>query len=208
MKKITIIKSMAAPLLIDNIDTDIISPMAGLTNGDSDNPFSSVEKYAFAAIRYMDGDVEKALLNPDFSLNDPLYSKAQILITGENFGCGSSRETAPAGIYALGIRCIIGSTFGDIFFNNCFQQGILPVQLDHDIIVALAEQCGEGEFVVDLPDQKLTLPSDTVINFEVNEFRKQSLLKGMDDISMTLIRVAEIKNFQQNDRLKRPWIYL
>lgn len=207
MNKITIVKSMAAPLLMGNIDTDIISPMAALTSGSSANPFNALKDYAFAGIRYLNGDVQTKQPNPEFALNDPIYSDAKILITGENFGCGSSRETAPAGIHALGIRCLIGTTFGDIFFNNCYQCGILPIRLDREQLEELIPQCRLGEFIVNLESQKITTPEGELFEFEINEFRKFSLLKGLDDISMTLEQLVTIKRFQEKDRRNRPWIY-
>lgn len=207
MDKINLIRSVAAPLLMANVDTDIISPMAALTSSSGSDPFAALEKYAFGALRYVNGDVDTAQADPNFFLNDSRYTGAEILITGENFGCGSSRETAPAGIYALGIRCLIGTTFGDIFFNNCYQRGILPIQLNKETILDFVDQCESGEFVVDLDAQTIVAPRGNLVGFEMNQFRKQSLLKGLDDISMTLEQITAIKSFQARDRDSRPWIY-
>lgn len=208
MKQFTQVTSMAAPLLLNNIDTDIISPMAALNGAKGNELVGALDKYAFSAIRYVDGDAEKQQPNPEFSLNNPVYSDAKILIVGENFGCGSSRETAPLGISALGISCIIGTTFGDIFFNNCFQCGILPIRVDKEILASIVSQCSEGEFKIDLDNQIILTPSSENIHFETNEFKKNCLLKGFDDIEMSLDRFDEIRTFQKNDQENRPWIYL
>ncbi len=208
MKQFIEATSMAAPLLLNNIDTDIISPMAALNGAKGDELIGALDKYAFAAIRYVEGDAEKQEPNPEFSLNDPTYGQAKILIVGENFGCGSSRETAPLGISALGIRCIIGTTFGDIFFNNCFQCGILPIRVDKETLSSFVEQCQQGEFSVDLVKQNILMPTGDSVHFETNEFKKNCLLKGFDDIEMSLDRLDEITEFQKNDQQKRPWIYL
>lgn len=198
---------MAAPLLLANVDTDIISPTAGITSGDSVDIFSSLDKHAFAPIRYIDGDADAGRPNASFPLNNPLYAGARILITGENFGCGSSRETAPAGIYALGIRCLIGTTFGNIFYNNCFQRGILPIRLDRKTIEEFVAESEIGAFTVELDKQTITAPNGRKVRFEITEYRKRSLMRGPDDISMTLERVDEINTFQRGDRTRRPWIY-
>ncbi len=208
MKQFTQVTSMAAPLLLNNIDTDIISPMAALNGAKGDELIGALDKYAFSAIRYVDGDAEKQQPNFDFALNNPVYRDAKILIVGDNFGCGSSRETAPLGISALGISCIIGTTFGDIFFNNCFQCGILPIRVDKETLARFVGQCGEGEFKVDLENQIILTPSGENTYFETNEFKKTCLLKGFDDIEMSMDRLDEIRLFQKNDQENRPWIYL
>jgi len=207
LDKFGIIESVAAPLTLSNIDTDIISPMAALSAASSSTVYSSLERYAFAALRYKNGDVDKAIPDPSFPLNDPKFSGAEILITGENFGCGSSRETAPAGISALGVRCLIGTTFGDIFFNNCFQRGILPIKLNKEVIDQFVAQSTAGQFKVNLRDQEIRSPSGTLVRFSVNQFRKDSLLLGLDDISMTLNRMNEVREYQKADKARRPWVY-
>jgi 3-isopropylmalate/(R)-2-methylmalate dehydratase small subunit len=195
--------SKAAPFMLPNIDTDIITPMHRLMQ-QSDKPLSY---YAFEPYRYLDGNADTNQLNPDFCLNQPAYDGALILITGENFGCGSSRESAPAAMVELGIRCIIGASFGEIFFNNCFQRGLLPIQIPADLAAELADQSLEGEFTVDLETQKIVSPRQAVIAFDVNPLRKTSLLSGLDDIDLTLQREEDIAEFQAQDSLKRPWIY-
>lgn len=205
MEKLSVIRSRAAPLLLANIDTDIISPMEAMTK--SADPYAALGKYAFAGIRYLDGDADQGIPNAEFALNNDYYRDAQILLTGENFGCGSSRETAPAALQILGISCLIGTTYGDIFFNNCLQRGILPIRLDQANFDKCVSSARQGEFVVDLPNQTITPPDQPAITFDINPFRKDCLLCGLDDISMTLERKAAIRGFQTRDRLCRPWIY-
>jgi len=197
------IVSKAAPFMFPNVDTDIITPMNRLMQ-QSDKPLSY---YAFEPYRYLDGNADTNQPNPDFCLNQPEYDGAAILITGENFGCGSSRESAPAAIFDLGIRCVIGASFGEIFFNNCFQRGLLPIQISVDLVRELADQTPAGEFTVDLENQQIVSPQQQVISFDINPLRKTSLLQGLDDIGLTLQREAEIAEFQTRDRLERPWIY-
>ncbi len=186
-----------------NIDTDVITPMNRLTalgNG------RSISHYAFEPLRYIDGDGDTGSPDPAFALNDPAYAGAQIMICGANFGCGSSRESAPAAIAELGFRCLVGTGFGDIFFNNCFQQGILPIVLAN--VDDLATECvGGKEFSLDLEAQTLTTPSQTTLTFEVNALKKDGLLLGVDDLGLILSRHAEIDAFEALDRGRRPWIY-
>ncbi|MDI6706684.1 MAG: 3-isopropylmalate dehydratase small subunit [Bacillota bacterium] len=202
MRKIQIIKSVAAPLLLPNIDTDIISPMKRILYN-----INELDKYTFEPLRFLDGDGDKGELNPDFPLNMPAYRGAKIMIVGENFGCGSSRETAPEGMASMGIECIIGSSFGGIFFKNCFQQGILPIMLPLETVHSMAEQTLKGEFVVNLYEQTITTPSGEVVRFDVDPLRRESLLEGLDDVGRTLKKVKAIDQFKAKDKLARPWIY-
>jgi 3-isopropylmalate/(R)-2-methylmalate dehydratase small subunit len=195
--------SKAAPFMLPNIDTDIITPMHRLMQ-QSDKPLSY---YAFEPYRYLDGNADTNQLNPDFCLNQPAYDGALILITGENFGCGSSRESAPAAIFDLGFRCIIGASFGEIFFNNCFQRGLLPIQLPAERVREIADQTLAGDFTVDLESQQVVSPYKQVISFDINPLRKMSLLKGLDDIGLTMQHETEIAEFQLSDSQERPWIY-
>lgn len=204
MEKLTHISSRAVPIMNANVDTDIITPMNRLT-GRNAHPLSH---YAFEPLRYIGGNGDEGAPNPDFPLNDPQFAGARIIICGENFGCGSSRESAPAALAELGIRCVIGSSFGDIFFNNCFQQGVLPVVLPLDLVGQLAQEARQGgEFQVDLASRHITTPSGNTHDFEVNDLKRRSLMEGLDDISLTLERDADIAAFQARDRLARPWIY-
>lgn len=204
MEKLQQLASQAVPIMNANIDTDIITPMNRLTT----RLAKPLAYYAFEPLRYIGGDGDSGNPDPDFPLNDPRYAGATIMLCGENFGCGSSRESAPAAIAELGIRCVIGSSFGDIFFNNCFQQGVLPVVLPLREVETLAAQAKEGgRFELDLEAQLIVSPDGRRIPFEVNALKKRSLLEGLDDISLTLQQDKEIAAFQERDRLARPWIY-
>lgn len=202
MKKFKTLTAIAAPLMLSNIDTDTIIPMKRITQSGR----KPLGYYAFEPLRYI-GDADTAVLNPEFVLNKPEYQGAKILITGENFGCGSSRETAVYALVELDIRCVIGASFGDIFFNNCFQNGVLPIQLPLEILKAFAQETTDGAFTVNLETKTVTSPSNNIVSFAVNEFRRNCLLEGLDDIGMTLKRDAEIAAFQKNDQAQRPWIY-
>jgi 3-isopropylmalate/(R)-2-methylmalate dehydratase small subunit len=203
MEPFTSLVSKAAPFLFPNVDTDIITPMNRLMQ-QSDRPLAY---YAFEHYRYSGGNADTGQPDPDFCLNRPEYHGAAIMVTGDNFGCGSSRESAPAAMFDLGIRCIIGASFGEIFFNNCFQRGLLPIQVSAELVTELADQVLEGEFTIDLDSQRIISPRQHVISFDINPLRKMSLLKGLDDISLSLQHEAEIAQFQARDGLERPWIY-
>ena len=203
MEPFTRLVSRAAPFLSPNVDTDIITPMNRLMQ-QSDKPLAY---YAFEPYRYLGGNADTNKPNPDFCLNQPEYQGAAIMITGENFGCGSSRESAPSAMFDMGIRCIIGASFGEIFFNNCFQRGLLPIKVSAELVSELARQTLEGEFTIDLESQQLVSPHQQMTHFEINPLRKISLLRGLDDIDLTLQHEAAIAEFQVRDRLERPWIY-
>jgi 3-isopropylmalate/(R)-2-methylmalate dehydratase small subunit len=203
MEPLQRIESIAAPLLRANVDTDVITPMHRII-ARSRQPLAH---YAFEALRYLDGDGDTGRPDPDFVLNDPAFAGARILLTGENFGCGSSRETAPAVLYSLGFRVIIGSSFGDIFANNCFQRGILVVGLDRETVEALAAEARQGRFVVDLETRRIVSPQRLQVQFDVNPLRRELLLSGLDDIGMSLRLNREIAAFQTADRERRPWVY-
>ncbi len=196
------IDSIAAPLLLADVDTDVITPMRRIT-GRNAHPLAH---YAFEPLRYL-GDADELRPNPTFVLNDPAFAGAEILLTGENFGCGSSRETAASVLQDLGFRVVIGSTFGDIFTNNCFQRGLLVIGLDEETVAALAAESRQGRFQVDLETQRITSPQGLVVHFDVNPLRRELLLSGLDDIGVTLRLSREIEAFQQADRRRRPWIY-
>jgi 3-isopropylmalate/(R)-2-methylmalate dehydratase small subunit len=199
------ISSPATPLRLRDVDTDVIIPMGRLVGGGGD-----LARYAFEALRYGPEGADGPE-NPDCALNRPEYAEAEILLAGANFGCGSSREPAVWVIKLLGYRCIVAPSFGDIFHNNCFQNGVLPITLPEETVEALAleaEGGGERRFEVDLESCTLTTPSGRVIRFEVNGFRREALLEGLDDIAMTRKRDAEIAAFQARDREHRPWIWV
>ena len=203
MEKLQKLQGVAAPLPRANIDTDIITPMAYLTSGNREN----MHEHAFEPLRFLPDGRE----NPDFVLNKAAYRDAVILITGRNFGCGSSRETAVWGIRGLGIRCIIAESFGDIFFNNCFQNSVLPIRLPAETIAELMAEAnadqGNMQFQVDVASRTLTTPSGRSITFDLTPDRQAALLEGLDEVSQTLKEDAATAAFQAKDRQKRPWIY-
>ena len=201
MEKFEIVRSNAVPWLMPNVDTDIITPMKRILKN-----YDRIQDFAFEPYRFVGGDGDKGELDPDFPLNKPEYADAKIMITGENFGSGSSRETAPEAIAKLGIRCLIGTSFGGIFFKNCFQQGILPVVFPEEVVGELAALAPSEEVTVDLQNQTVTFSGKT-LPFNVEPIRRESLLAGLDDVGMTLTRENEITEFEARDKQLRPWIY-
>lgn len=196
------VSSRVLQLMLPNIDTDVITPMRRMMER-SEHPLSH---YAFESLRYEGGDADTGEPDPAFCLNRPEAAEAEILLVGENFGCGSSRESAPAVIAALGIRCLIGTSFGDIFFNNCFQQGILPIEVSAEAIGRLSSD--PGPLMVDLVEQLIRPSGDEPIPFTCNPRRRQCLLAGLDDIDLTLDgNRDDIARFQDEDRRRRPWLY-
>ena len=203
-KAFTKLSAIAAPIMRSNIDTDVIIRIERLV-GTSIR--GTLGKWAFGSLRYLPDGSE----NPEFILNREPYRNAEVLITGPNFGCGSSREGAVWSLQESGIRAIIGSGFGDIFFANCFQNGILPIMVDKEIVDGLAMEVersqGAGRVAIDLEEQTITSPSGKVHRFEIDPRRRAGLLKGLDEIELTLQRDAEIRAFQAADRKDRPWIH-
>ena len=203
-KPFTKLSAIAAPIMRGNIDTDVIIRIERLV-GNSIR--GTLGKWAFGSLRYLPNGAE----NPEFILNREPYRNAEVLITGPNFGCGSSREGAVWSLQEMGIRAIIGSGFGDIFFANCFQNGILPIMVDKPIVDGLAMEVehsqGAGRIGIDLEEQTITSPSGKVHRFEIDPRRRAGLLKGLDEIALTLQRDAEIRAFQAADRTERPWIH-
>jgi 3-isopropylmalate/(R)-2-methylmalate dehydratase small subunit len=204
MEKFTQLTAVAAPILRENIDTDIVIPISRMVGNEARG---SLGQWCFSALRYRPDGSE----NPEFILNRAPYRGAQILITGVNFGCGSSREAAVWALKEMGVRCLIGSSFGDIFFNNCFQNGVLPVVLDRATVESLAREVeasqGAGHISVDLAELTLTAPSGKRYPFTVEPQRRQALLEGLDEIAITLQRAPAIAAFQAEDRQRRPWGY-
>jgi 3-isopropylmalate/(R)-2-methylmalate dehydratase small subunit len=201
MTPFTTVSGRAAPLMKTNIDTDVIVRIERLTAGSRDK----LGLYALEALRYRADGRE----NPDFVLNQPKYRQAPILIAGKNFGCGSSREGAVWALMAIGLRCVISESFGDIFYGNCFQNGLLPITLPEAIIQGLVEESlvSDDSFAVDLERCTLTTPTGRRIAFSVDALRRESLLSGLDDVGLTLKSDDEIENWQAADRLARPWIW-
>jgi 3-isopropylmalate/(R)-2-methylmalate dehydratase small subunit len=192
---------MAAPLMRPNIDTDVIIRIERLTQGDR----KALGPFALEALRYRPDGGE----DPDCVLNQPKFRGAPILITGANFGCGSSREGAVTALIQMGLRCIIAESFGDIFYSNCFQNGLLPIRLDAATVGRLAAQAlaCEAPFAVDLVCQEIISPTGEAIAFSVDPMRRDSLLAGLDDTGMTLRHADEITAWQAADRQQRPWIW-
>jgi 3-isopropylmalate/(R)-2-methylmalate dehydratase small subunit len=198
MDNFTSVQGPAIPLQVPDIDTDVITPINRVMEG-----AEAITQYAFETLRYTpDGS-----LNPDCPLNQDAYRNAPILLAGANFACGSSRETAVWAIRGLGIRCIIAPSFGDIFFDSCFENGLLPIALAQADVDALAAQAGAGEFRVDLERRQITSPTGETVPFTVNPLQREALLSGRDSIELTLGREDEIASFQQRDRELRPWVY-
>jgi 3-isopropylmalate/(R)-2-methylmalate dehydratase small subunit len=196
--------AIAAPIMRTNVDTDVIIRIDRIVGN---SVRGTLGKWAFGALRYLPDGSE----NPEFILNREPYRRAEILVTGPNFGCGSSREAAVWSLQEMGVRAVIGSGFGDIFFANCFQNGILPVILDKKIIDGLAAEIeltqGAGKISIDLQQQTITSPSGTRHSFEIDPRRRAGLLEGLDEVALTLQRDEQIRTFQQSDRAERPWIH-
>lgn len=202
MDKFTRISGVAAPLDMVNVDTDMIIPKQYLKTIKR----TGLGEAAFYDMRYDDQGNE----NPDFVLNKPAYRNAQILVTGANFGCGSSREHAPWALLDQGIRVVIAPSFADIFFGNCFKNGILPIALPQDMVDKLMDDAKRGSnaiVTVDLERQEITRSDGEVIAFEVDAFRKDCLLNGLDDIGITLKKADAIDTFESRERNDQPWLY-
>jgi len=200
MDKFTTLTGIAAPMPLVNIDTDMIIPKQFLKTIQR----SGLGKNLFDEMRYTQDGQEI----PDFVLNQPAYRKAEIIVAGDNFGCGSSREHAPWALLDFGIRCVISTSFADIFFNNCFKNGILPIVLPQEqveILMADAKKGANARVTVDLPSQTVTTSDGQVFSFEVDPHRKHCLLNGLDDIGLTLEKAASIDAFEKKVATLRPW---
>jgi 3-isopropylmalate/(R)-2-methylmalate dehydratase small subunit len=201
MEKFEKISGIAAPMPLINIDTDMIIPKQFLKTIKR----SGLGVNLFDEMRYDDNGDEI----PDFVLNKPAYRSSEIIVAGDNFGCGSSREHAPWAIKDFGIRCVIAPAFADIFYNNCFKNGILPITLPQDQVDVLmkdAEKGANARMEVDLVAQQITTSDGEVFSFEVDEFKKRCLLEGLDDIGQTFQKVAAIDNFEAKASVARPWV--
>ena len=201
MDKFTKLTGVAAPLPDINVDTDKIIPADYLKTIKR----TGLGVALFSEMRYNDDGSE----NPDFVLNQPAYRESQILVAGENFGCGSSREHAPWAILDFGIRCIISTSFADIFFNNCFKNGILPIVLPQEDVDKLMDDAGRGANAVmsiDLENQEITGPDGGTIAFDVDAFRKHCLLNGLYDISLTLQQDDKISAYEAAQSANQPWL--
>ncbi|MGF1640895.1 MAG: 3-isopropylmalate dehydratase small subunit [Rhodospirillales bacterium] len=202
MEKFTRLTGVAAPLDMINVDTDMIIPKQFLKTIKR----TGLGKSLFFELRYDAAGGER----PDFVLNEPAYRNATILIAGENFGCGSSREHAPWALLDFGIRCVVAPSFADIFYNNCFKNGILPIALAAEQAATLMTEAKRGAGVpltVDLDSQRITTSDGRGIPFEIDPFRKHCLLGGLDEIGLTLHKIAEIDAFEAHQRAEQPWLY-
>jgi 3-isopropylmalate/(R)-2-methylmalate dehydratase small subunit len=211
MKPYTVEQGLVAPLDRANVDTDLIIPKQFL---------KSIKRTGFGAnlfdeLRYLDEgylglDNSKRPLNNDFVLNQPRYQGATVLLARTNFGCGSSREHAPWALEEFGFRTVIAPSFADIFFNNCFKNGMLPVILSEEIVDQLFTECEQSEgyqITIDLAQQTVQTPSGECFSFEIDEFRKHCLINGLDDIGLTLQASDEIHQFEAQAQQKRPWVF-
>lgn len=201
MEKFEKLQGIAAPMPLVNIDTDMIIPKVFLKS----IARTGFGKNLFDEMRYNRDGTEIE----DFVLNKPQYRDAEILIAGDNFGCGSSREHAPWAIADFGIKCVVSTSFADIFFNNCFKNGILPIVLPQeqvDVLMADAEKGANARMTVDLEAQEITTSDGETIAFEVDAFKKHCLLEGLDDIGLTMEKKASIDAFEAKASAARPWV--
>jgi len=211
MQKFTLLDGLVLPLDRANVDTDALIPKQFLKSIKR----SGFGPNLFDEWRYLDHgepgmDNSRRPLNADFVLNKPRYQGAQILLARENFGCGSSREHAPWALEDYGFRVIIATSFADIFFNNCFKNGLLPIRLEADKVDTLfkAVEPNEGfRLKIDLEQQSIVSPDGSIIKFEVDVFRKHCLLNGLDDIGLTLQHVGEIKAYEGAHQIAQPWLF-
>ena len=200
MEKFTVLEGVAAPLKLVNVDTDKIIPKQFLKTIKR----TGLGKGLFAELRYHDDGRE----NPDFVLNKPAYRKAKVLVAGDNFGCGSSREHAPWALLDFGIRCVISTSFADIFYNNCFQNGILPIEVspaDLEKLFDDAERGANATLSIDLAKQEIRGPDGGTIKFDIDPFRKHCLLNGLDHIGLTMEKKSKIESFEKKASEKKPW---
>ncbi|MBV9347992.1 MAG: 3-isopropylmalate dehydratase small subunit [Pseudolabrys sp.] len=201
MEKFTTLEGVAAPIKQINVDTDAIIPKQYLKTIKR----TGLGKGLFSEQRYKDDGSE----NPDFVLNKSAYRKAKILVAGDNFGCGSSREHAPWALKDFGIKCVISTSFGDIFYNNCFKNGLLPIRVSPDDLDKLFDDADRGAnatLTVDLEKQEIRGPDGGAVKFEIDPFRKKCLLEGLDDIGLTQQKQKKIDNYEEKAKAARPWV--
>ena len=201
MQPFTSLTGVAAPMKITNVDTDMIIPKQYLKTIKRTGLGSGL----FAEMRFNEDGSE----NKDFVLNQPAYRKAQILVAGDNFGCGSSREHAPWALLDFGIRCVISTSFADIFYNNCFKNGILPIKVSQEQLDQLMDEAARGAnatLTVDLQAQEIQTSDGQVVTFDIDSFRKHCLLNGLDDIGLTMEKAKSIDSFEGNVSAERPWL--
>ena len=198
MKEFTEVQGVTAPIQLSNIDTDMIIPKQFLKTIKR----TGLGKSLFYEMRYD----ENGKINNDFILNKEPYNKSRILLAGKNFGCGSSREHAPWALSDFGIKCVISSSFADIFYNNCFKNGILPIKIDDKIVLELAEYSKRKEEIeINLKKQEISY-GNKVTKFEVDAFKKKCLVEGLDDIALSMEKISEIDNFEKKLLEEKPWL--
>lgn len=202
MDKFTTLSGVAAPMPLVNIDTDMIIPKQYLKTIQR----AGLGKNLFAEMRYENDGSEKE----DFVLNQAAYREAQILVAGDNFGCGSSREHAPWALADFGIRCVISTSFADIFYNNCFKNGILPIRVSQEELEKLLDDADRGSnatLTVDLPNQEIKGPDGGTISFDLDPFRKHCLLNGLDEVGLTLQKADKVDSFEDQQKVSQPWLH-
>ncbi len=200
MDKFTELNGVAAPLKMINVDTDMIIPAQHLKTIKR----TGLGKYLFSTMRYKQDGSE----NPDFVLNKPAYRNSKILVVDDNFGCGSSREHAPWALLDFGIRCVISTQFGDIFYNNCFKNGVLPIKVSPQDLEKLFDDADRGSnatLSIDLAKQEIRGPDGGVVKFDIDPHRKHCLLNGLDDIALTMNKGSKIDSFESKSKAARPW---
>ena len=199
MEKFKTLKGIAAPLPMINVDTDMIIPKQFLKTIKR----SGLGKNLFHELRFdMQGNIKN-----DFVLNWDPYKKATILIAGDNFGCGSSREHAPWSLLDFGFKCIVAPSFADIFYNNCFKNGILPINLDQEkVSILMTEAKNKNQLTINLDEQIIILADENIIEFDIDPFRKKCLIEGLDDIGLTLQKKDKISKYEESIKLSHPWI--
>jgi 3-isopropylmalate/(R)-2-methylmalate dehydratase small subunit len=201
MEKFTTLTAVAAPLNMINVDTDMIIPKDYLKTIER----TGLGKGLFAELRYLDDGSP----NPDFVLNKPAYKTAKIIVSGDNFGCGSSREHAPWALLDYGIRSVISTEFGDIFYNNAFKNGILPIKVSKEDLEKLMDDAQRGAnatLSIDLASQEIRGPDGGVVHFEIDAFKKHCLLNGLDEVGLTMEKAKDIASFESKVAAERPWI--
>ena len=200
MEKFTELKSIPSYLSLQNIDTDMIIPKQFLKTIKR----TGLGKSLFYEMRFD----ENGKINGDFILNKDPYNKSKILIAGKNFGCGSSREHAPWALSDFGIKCIISSSFADIFYNNCFKNGILPIKIDEQIVIELSEYSKRKEEIeINLQNQEIKF-GNKIQKFEIDQFKKKCLIEGLDDIALSMEKISKIDNFEKKLTSDRPWLLI
>jgi 3-isopropylmalate/(R)-2-methylmalate dehydratase small subunit len=200
MEKFTVLEGVPAPLKMINVDTDMIIPKQYLKTIKR----TGLGKGLFAEMRFNADGSE----NKDFVLNKPAYRNAKIIVAGDNFGCGSSREHAPWALLDYGIRCVISTQFGDIFYNNCFKNGVLPIKVTPEDLEKLFDDADRGAnatLTIDLEKQEIRGPDGGVVKFDIDPFRKHCLLNGLDDIGLTMEKKTKIDSYEEKTRAARPW---